>query len=155
MTSGRVPSGSPVSANVLVINTRTGARAEWSASPAKPGTIRYPVFDISLTANGRELVFLTQPRCVRGQHAPKCHVSGGEEVRALSPADRGGQVNSSRLFVKQSSIMRLAIGYINAAVISPDGSLVTVAEVGWPAGFVSIAQVSATTGKQVRSPGRG
>jgi hypothetical protein len=150
VTSGTVPFGSPASANVLVINARTGARAEWSASPAKPGTIRYPVGDMSLTADGRELVFLTQPRCVRGQHAPKCHVSGGEEVRALSPADRGGQVSSSRLLVKQSSIMRLAIGYINAAVISPGGSLVTVAEVGWPAGFVSIAQVSAATGKQVR-----
>jgi hypothetical protein len=45
--------------------------------------------------------------------------------------------------------MRIAVGYINAAVISQDGSIVTVAEVAWPAGYISVAQVSATTGKQV------
>ncbi len=135
--------------DILVISTRTGARARWRASSGKPGTIKYPVGSVSLTADGRELAFLTQPRCVPATGGPACHVRGGEEVRALSLAGKGGQVNDSRLLVRQSSIMRLAIGYINAAVISPDGSLVTVAEVGWPAGHVSIAQVSAVTGKQV------
>jgi hypothetical protein len=141
---------SSASDDVLVINARTGTRARWRASGGKPGTISYLVRSMSLTANGRELAFLTQPRCVPRPNAPKCHVRGGEEVRVLSPADSGGQVSHSRLLVKQSSIMRLAVGYINDAVISQDGSLVTVAEVGWPAGDVSIAQVSAATGKQVR-----
>jgi hypothetical protein len=143
------PAGHGRSDDVLVINAKTGGHRRWLGSSGKPGTIRYQVGDMSLTADGRELAFLTQPRCVPPAGASKCHVAGGQEVRALSVTAKGGQVNHSRLLVKQSSLMRLAIGYINAAVISPDGSLLTVAEVGWPAGNISIAQVSAATGKQV------
>jgi hypothetical protein len=135
--------------DVLVINTRSGGHKRWLASSGKPGTIKYGVGDMSLTADGRELAFLTQPRCVPPAGAPKCHVSGGQQVRALNLTARGGLVNHSRLLVKQASLMRIAIGYINAAVISPDGSRVTVAEVGWPDGYVSIVRASATTGKQV------
>ena len=135
--------------DVLVINTKTGGHRRWLGSSSKPGTIKYGVGDMSLTADGRELAFLTQPRCVPPAGASKCHVAGGQEVRALSLTTQGGKVNDSRLLVKQSSLMRIAIGYINAAVISPDGSLVAMAEVGWPAGNISVVQVSAATGKQV------
>jgi len=144
-----VSAGHSRPADVLVINTRTGGHRRWRASSGKPGTIKYAVGEMSLTADGRELAFLTQPRCVPRAGAPKCRVSGGQQVRALSLTANGGQVNHSRLLFRQASIMRIAVGYINAAVISPDGSRVTVAEVGWPEGYVSIARVSATTGKQV------
>jgi hypothetical protein len=135
--------------SVIVIRTRTGARAVWRGSSGKPGTISYPVVDLSLTSSGREVVFLTDPRCVPRNGDRKCHVAGGEEVRAFRATARGGQVNRSRLLFKQAALMRIDVGYINAAVVSPDGSLVTVAEVSWPAQHVSIAQVSAATGKQV------
>ena len=135
--------------SIVVLNTRTGARRVWQGSSGKPGTIRYSVMSLSMAASGREAVFLTQPRCVPAPGGPKCHVRGGEEVRALDLSSRGGQVSDSRLLVRQASLMRIAIGYINAAVVSPDGSLVTLAEVDWPAGYISIVQVSSVTGKQV------
>ena len=135
--------------SVFVLNTRTGARALWQGSSGKPGTIKYTVMSLSLTADGREAVFLTQPRCVPPSAGQKCHVGGGEEVRAIDLSSHGGQVSHSRLLVKQSALMRLAIGYINDAVVSQDGSLITVLEVvDWPAGYVSVVQVSAATGKQ-------
>jgi hypothetical protein len=146
---GTAPVGSRFRNDILVINTRTGRRALWRASPDKPGTIRYLVGEMSLTANGHELAFLTQPQCVRKPGGPRCHVTGGEEVRALSPAARGGQVSGSRLLVRQSSVMRLSVGYINAAVISPDGSAVILAEAGWPFRYISVARISASSGKQV------
>ena len=71
---------------IIVINTRTGAHAVWRTGPAVPGTIRFPVADVSLTRDGRELVFLTQPRCVRGTNGKRCKVAGGEELRRLTPA---------------------------------------------------------------------
>ena len=149
VTVGSGQAGHGRTEDVLVINTKTGGHRRWLGSSGKPGTIKYRVGDMSLTADGRELAFLTQPRCVPPAGASKCHVAGGQEVRALSVTAKGGQVSHSRLLVKQSSLMRIVVGYINAAVISPDGSRVAVAEVGWPAGNISVVQVSAATGKQV------
>ncbi len=149
--STAVAATSPV--EVIVINTKTGAHAIWSGFAKVPGQVWYSVGgDISLTANGRELAFLVQPRCVKATAAPPCHVSGGEEVRAVSPADRGGQLSSSRLLMKQAWIMRLSAGYINDAVISPDGSTLTLAVVSGPArpqaqSSVSVQQVPTSTGR--------
>ena len=137
-------------AGIMVINTRTGARAVWHNPPAVPGQMTYRVGGLSLTADGHELAFLGIPRCIKGPCRP---TGNGEEVRAVSPAGRGGNLSSSRLLVRQSALVRLATGYIDGAVISPDGSSVAVVEMNTPGAstdnIVSVVQVSATTGKQL------
>ena len=90
------------------------------------------------------------PRCVQGPCTP---TGNGEEVRAVSPAARGGSLASSRLLLRQSAITPLGTGYPDGAVISPDGSSVAVlvmntAAGGPPQTTISVVQVSATTGRQ-------
>jgi hypothetical protein len=72
-------------------------------------------------------------------------------VRAVGPAGQGGNLSNSRLLLRQSALVRLATGYIDGAVISPDGSSVTVVEMNMPGGspdnIMSVVQVSAATGK--------
>jgi hypothetical protein len=139
---------------IIVINASTGAHAVWQGTPSRPGTVRLSVGSMSLTRDGRELVFLTSPRCIRGKNAPPCKVTGGEEVRALVPAAGGGRVSSSRVLLRQGRIMRLSADYINAAVVSADSSTLTLAIVGsgprLRSGSVSVAQYSAATGKRLR-----
>jgi len=142
--------GAAGSAEVMVINTRTGAHAVWHNAPAVPGQMGSGVGDLSLTADGRELAFLGIPRCIRGPCRP---TGNGEEVRAVSPAGQGGNLGNSRLLLRQSALVPLATGYIDGAVISPDGSSVTVVEMNTPGGspdnIISVVQVSAATGRQL------
>ncbi|HYB88788.1 MAG TPA: DUF1707 domain-containing protein [Streptosporangiaceae bacterium] len=146
---GAAAADPPGPAEITVINTRTGARAVWRNSPVVPGKMTLGALGLSFTADGRELAFLGLPRCVRGPCQP---TGNGEEVRAVSPAARGGSLSSSRLLVRQAALMRLGLGYIDGAVISPDGSSVAVLEMitaasGPPDTTVSVVQVSATTGR--------
>lgn len=139
---------------IMVINTRTGKHAVWKNRPAVPGTIIFGVGDLSFARDGRELVFLSQRRCIRGKKAPHCKVSGGEEMLALSPAASGGLLAKGRVLLLQSKIMRLSTGYINDGVITPDGSALTLAIVNsqtssQPAN-VTVVQFSAATGKRLR-----
>jgi DUF1707 SHOCT-like domain len=149
-TAPAAATGAAGSAAIMVINTRTGARAMWHNAPAVPGQMTYGVAGLSLTADGRKLAFLGIPRCVKGPCRP---TGNGEEVRAVSPAGRGGNLSSSRLLLRQSALVRLATGYIDGAVISPDGSSVAVVEMNTAAGsadnILSVVQVSAATGKQL------
>ena len=149
-TAPAAASDSAASAEIMVIKTQTGARAVWYNAPAVPGQMTYRVGGLSLTANGRELVFLGIPRCIRGPCRP---TGNGEEVRAVSPAGRGGNLSSSRLLLRQAALMRLATGYIDGAMISPDGSSVAVVEMNTTDGsadnIVSVVRVSAATGKQL------
>jgi hypothetical protein len=144
------PASSAVSADIVVINTRAGTRAVWHAAPAIPAKMSFGVNGLSLTANGRELVYLAVPRCIRG----RCKSTGnGEEVRALSPAAEGGQISSSRILVRQSALVPLSTGYLDGAVVSPDGSSVNVLEMLSPprgTTTVSVVQVSAATGRPER-----
>ena len=149
VSPGGVPQGGIAPPEVIVINTGTGSHAIWHGAPDTPGTIRYPVYDLSLTANGKEMAFLSQPRCLDKKKFPSCKVTGGEEMRAVYHARGGGRLASARVIFRQAWLMRLAVGYINDAVLTPDGSSATVAEVDWPLGHVSIASVSAATGRQV------
>lgn len=147
-TGPAAAAGAAGSAEIMVINTRTGARAVWHNAPAVPGQMALGVGGLSLTADGRELAFLGVPRCIKGPCRP---TGNGEEVRAVSPAGQGGNLSSSRLLLRQSALVRLATGYIDGAVISPDGSSVTVVEMNTPGrsadNIVSVVQVSATTGR--------
>jgi hypothetical protein len=139
-----------VSASIMVINTRTGARAVWHASPAVAGTMAFAAGDLSLTADGRELVYLATPRCIGGHCQP---TGNGQEVRALSPAARGGQLSSSRLLARQSALGSLASSYLDGAIVSPNGSSVDVLEMlspGQGPSTVSVVKVSVATGRRVR-----
>ncbi len=142
--------GPAATSSIMVINTRTGARARWDAPPAVPGTMTLSAGDLSFTADGRELAYLATPRCVHGPCTP---TGSGEEVRVVSPAAQGGSLASSRLLLRQSSLAPLGTSYLDGAIISPDGSHVTVLVMNTPAGgppinTISVVQVSATTGRQ-------
>jgi hypothetical protein len=141
----------PAPGNILVINTRTGRHAVWHNGADVPGTVRYSTGDLSLTSNGRELAFLTVPQCVPGGNTT-CAAGGGQQVRAVSPAAGGGQLSGSRLLMRWSGLHGLSRGYVNFAMITPDGSAVTVVTMhtGRQTETTSAVQVSAATGQQLR-----
>ena len=56
--------GAAGSAEIMVIHTRTGARAVWHNAPAVPGQMAFGVGHWSLTADGRELALLGSRFCV-------------------------------------------------------------------------------------------
>jgi hypothetical protein len=132
--------------DVIVINTRTGARAIWhGALPVAGQTVYWPQ-DISLTANGQRLAFLTAPQCFQ----TGCTTHGGQQLRViLHPGSGGGQLNSAGLLVQLNSVLRSPAVSVADAVISPDGSTLTLAVMGPLAGqpgqdSVSIVQVPAS-----------
>lgn len=138
--------------DVIVINTRTGARAIWhGARPVSGRTVYWPQ-DISLTADGKSLVFLTMPQCFQAG----CPTHGGQQMRAVSnPASGGGQLNSARVLVRLYTVLRLSSATVMDSVISPDGSTLTLAVIGTLTGpqridSVSIVQVPATGQRRLR-----
>jgi hypothetical protein len=133
-------------ASIMVINVGTGARAVWRNGGNAPGATRFEISDLSLTSDGRELVFLAVTQCIQN---PRCEPTG-EQVRALSPAANGGQLDSGRLLLQQSALRGLSAGYINGAVVSPDGSALTVVIMhsGPRSDTASVVQFSAATGRQ-------
>lgn len=136
-------------ASIMVINARTGARAVWRNGGNGPGTSRIEISDLSLTSDGRELVFLAVTKCIQ---SPRCEPTG-EQVRALSPAASGGQLDSGQPLLQQSALRGLSAGYINGAVVSPDGSAlaVVIMHSGPQSDTTSVVQFSAATGRQTRT----
>jgi hypothetical protein len=131
--------------DVIVINTRTGARAIWHGAPPVAGRTVYWPQDISLTADGQRLAFLTAPQCFQ----TGCTTHGGQQMRViLSPASGGGQLNSAGLLVQLTSIVRSAQASVMDAVMSPDGSTLTLAVMGplsgQPQDSVSVVQIPAS-----------
>jgi type IV secretory pathway VirB2 component (pilin) len=147
VTTAPGASRSPL-ASIMVINARTGARAVWRNGGNAPGTTSFEISDLSLTSDGRELVFLAVTQCIQN---PRCEPTG-EEVRALSPAASGGQLDSGQLLLQQSALTGLSAGYINGAVVSPDGSALTlvIMHSGPQSDTASVVQFSAATGRQTR-----
>jgi hypothetical protein len=145
--------GTSSPARILVINTRTGAHTWWIGPRQIVGKIYFGLGQASFTGNGKELAVLGETRCIKGNHT-RCHSTAGEEVRAFNIAGPGGHLGQGRILLRQSSIMPLALDYINAAVISLDGSTLTLSEVGSGRGagsnFVEALQVSATNSKNRR-----
>jgi hypothetical protein len=132
--------------DVIVINTRTGAHAIWhGAQPGSGKTVYWPQ-DISLTADGQRLVFLTQPQCFQ----TGCATHGGQQMRVVNhPASGGGQLNSARVLVRLNSVLRLSLASVMDAVISPDGSTLTLAVMGTLSGnprpdSMSVVQIPAS-----------
>jgi hypothetical protein len=138
--------------NIIVISTRTGKRAVWHNAPDRPGSVQYLLSDLSLTADGHELVFHLLLRCRSGGSGQNCPLQHEQEVRAVRPAAAGGQLSSSRVLVLASLFTGLDNGYINNAVITPDGSAVTIftEHTGGRSSVTSVLQASAATGKVVR-----
>lgn len=141
-------------AEILVIDTRTGAHALWLAPKKVPGTVYFGFNDASFTGDGKELAVLGPVRCVRGNNAPKCTSTAGEEVRAYNVAGPGGQLGQGKILLRQSAIMPTSLDYINDAVISLDGSTLTLTEVGSGRSadsvFVEVLAVSAQNSKNRR-----
>jgi hypothetical protein len=130
-------SGPPVKipTDIFVINTRTGAHAIWHAARPVPGKIVYwPSWpqQISLTANGQDLAFLTEAQCFQPSKGPKCKFppNSGPQVRVASPAAAGGQLNSTPVLIRLSPVLRRSAAAVMGSLISPDGSTVTLAIVG-------------------------
>jgi len=138
--------------DVIVIDTRTGARAIWHGAPPVSGKTVYWPQDISLTADGQRLVFLTAPQCFQ----TGCTTHGSQQMRVvIHPASRGGQLNSAAVLIHLSSVLRLSSGGVMGAVISPDGSTLTLAVMGTLSGrpsqdSVSVVQIPASGQRRLR-----
>jgi hypothetical protein len=123
------------SATVLVINTRTGAKADWSSAGLGSAAQQ-----LSLSPNGRELRFLAY-----------IGHSQSLALAQVSPAGRGGSLRAARVLVHMP-----ALASISYAQVSPDGSIVTVAGVaaarlpGSAGAVVTAEQISVQTGKVIR-----
>jgi hypothetical protein len=138
--------------DVIVIDTRTGGRAVWrGAAPVSGQTVYWPQ-DISLTADGQRLAFLTEPQCFQ----TGCTTHGGQQMRVvIHPASAGGQLNNAEVLVQLNSVLRLSSAGVMAAVISPDGSRLTLAVMGALSGrpspdSVSVVQVPANGQRLLR-----
>jgi hypothetical protein len=138
--------------DVIVIDTRTGAHAIWhGAAPVSGKTVYWPR-DISLTADGQKLVFLTEPQCFQ----TGCTTNGGQQMRVvIHPASGGGQLNSAGVLVRLNSVLPLSSASVMDAVISPDGSTLTAAVMGTLSGnpspdSVSVVQIPASGQPRLR-----
>ncbi|HEY7014036.1 MAG TPA: hypothetical protein VH480_14845 [Streptosporangiaceae bacterium] len=133
---------SPVPDQILIINTRTGARAVWRGSAKLFGAEVN-----SFIHDGRDLVFVGTTRCTPSKHSATCRA-----LRTVSTAAAGGQLDSSRRLLPLSALLRTSGDYINAVVVSPDGTTLTAAVMRSPGrgpDQVLIVRFSAS-GRQLR-----
>ncbi len=133
---------------VVVINTGTGRHAVWT-NPVAPDGKTFGLGDLSLAHDGRELAVFGSARCPKGDSACKFT---GQEMRAVSPAGKGGKLSDGRVVFTQRQIGRLAATFINDAYLAADGLTVTLSLLGDgpQSDSVSAVQVSAATGKPLR-----
>jgi hypothetical protein len=135
---------------VVVLNTRTGARAVWRDGPGGPGMVYLGIQTLSLTATGRELVVFGLPKCLHGAPGNVCRANG-EEARAVTPAARGGSLSHSRLILRQAALTSLRQGHINGAVVTANGrSLLANVVIGGLRSSISVVQLSAASGRRQR-----
>lgn len=113
---------------------------------------RFVAGNLALTGNGRELAFTSTGHCA-STSTSSCKKTGWEE-RAVSPATAGGDLDSSRVLMRQKALRGASTGYINASMLSPDGSTLAVAVMHSGdkpnSDNISVVQASAITGKQLR-----
>jgi hypothetical protein len=128
--AGNAPADNTAQARIVVINTRTGARAIWRNPPAAPGAIRFYDLDVSFAASGRELVFLGTRTCGPTGNQVKCP-HWDQQVRALAPASGGGQLNAGRILLRRIGSQT---NMISDAVVTADGSTLTIVMQSFPGG---------------------
>ena len=127
---------------ILIINTRTGTRAVWRGSAKLFGAEV-----VSFIHQGRELVFVGITRCTPSKHSATCRT-----LRMVSTAAPGGQLDSSRVLLPLSALLRTRGDYINDVIISQDGATLTAAVMRSPGrgpDQILIVRFSAT-GRQLR-----
>ncbi len=137
----------PVS-GIVVINPKTGSRAVWSGASLHGG-VRFSGGDLSFGDNGKVLAVFGRAFCKKGDTSCK---SPGEEMLALRPAAKGGQLATGRVVFRQGQVGRPSRTFINDAYLSADGKTVTLSllgDGGLPSS-VSVVQLSAATGKPAR-----
>jgi hypothetical protein len=121
-SAGSVTTEDATQARIVVINTRTAARAIWRNPPAAPGAIRFSNLDISFAASGRELVFLGTRTCGPTGNQVQCP-HWDQQVRALAPASGGGRLSAGRILLRRIGSQT---NMISDAVVSADGSTLTI-----------------------------
>ena len=140
---GTIGAVKPGPSEVFVINTQTGARATW-----RSGAKVLSAGSLTFTDHGRELEFVGLTPCGR-QGKSTCR-----QLRAISPATTGGQLDRSRLLLPLSALSQSPADYINDVLISPDGStlIAGVVRSNSPrsSAAVLVIRYSATTGRQLR-----
>ena len=135
----------PLKDKIVMINVKTGARANWTGG-VMPGGEIFTGGDLSLTSNGKKLAVFGAARCPKGS-APGTCKSPGEEMRLVSQAPAGGKLASGRMVFRKSQLSNRS-EYINDAFIAARGTTVTAAVVGAGlSSFVEVLNVSVATGK--------
>jgi hypothetical protein len=130
-----LPGGS-LAFRILVINTRTGKRAVWTATP-RGGRLLLPG-SLSFAGQGRELAVFGSFACIR----QSCHA--GYEMVAVSPAWRGGTLASGRVLFSGTPGP-------TAAILSPDGKTAVLCVLRTDnRDGPRIVSISAGTGKLIR-----
>jgi hypothetical protein len=140
---------------VYVINTKTGSHAIWNSN-VLPGRVVFHPTDLSFASSGHELAIFGFDTCATGVGS-HCKGDPGEEMRAVSPAAKGGKLSSGRRIFTQAQLGIEKVGYINDAFMSPDGGTVVINFGGHASGQARVVQLSAATGKILRTlfkPGR-
>lgn len=113
-----------VPAGIFVINTQTGRRVLWRSGRTIPGAVQFANgTDLSFTRDGSELVVL-ESRCHRHGSRSDCNGSQDVQVRAYSPAARGGSLEAGRVLLRPSTLRPRGTTLFDAFV-TPDGSALT------------------------------
>ena len=132
-----------VPAAVYVIDTQTGARAIWHG-----GQNVFSAADLTFTHNGTALEFVGRKKCAQRRGGTAC-----EELRTISPASAGGQLDSSHLLLPLSALATHPGDSVNDVVINPGGATLAAAIVhsGRRLGSdsVSVVKYSTLNGRQL------
>jgi len=135
-------------AEILVIDTRSGAHVIWRNAPATRHASRFRIFDVSFAAGGREVVFLGTRTCGSGNNPALCRPSD-QQVRALSPAADGGMLNAGRILLQRTERGPRRITDI---AVSADGTTLTIVTVSVPPrpqpSTATVSQLPAGTRRQ-------
>ena len=141
-TLGRLPSAP---ADIVVINTQTGARAVWHG-----GAAVFSAGSLTFTTDGSALEFIGIKRCALVRISLAC-----QQLRAVGHATTGGQLDNSRLLLPLSALKLQPGDQVNDVVLSPDGLTLTAAVIPNPKGpgrpsSILVTEYSAATGRQLR-----
>jgi hypothetical protein len=142
--------GHPAIPDVVVINTRTGRHSVWRDDPAPDGMALLDIGDLVLARGGTELGFDATVHCPKGV-GNGCH--NGNQVRTITPATAGGELASSQVAFRQSELTGADTGFINDALLSPDGAAVDLTAIHSPSpasqsSHILVLQVAVGQGQQ-------
>jgi hypothetical protein len=135
----------PIS-EIFVINTKTGAHAVWRADTLRGGITFHPE-DLSFALGGHELAVFGSDTCAGGAGS-HCW-NPGQEMVAVNPAAKGGNLSSGREIFSQGQVGAPRKSYVADAYLSPDGKTV-IASIAQKSG-TQVVELSAGTAKTLRT----